>query len=738
MRKSIWDWLETEPTKDINKIKAAYAEVAKKYHPAEHPEEFKQLRDSYKLAIELSKKEGAPAYRVISFDTGDEKLKFNLGSSKEEDKEFKFNLGSSKEKDKDLKYDLRDKDEAANRTKLDFSSVSDMETLNDRQKKMLKLFRDMIPTSSGDYKIYGHKKVMEAITYKWLQSPYKEEITPAFVSGLVDILKKSEYLDVDAYEVIEKLIFNEIQKNDLGNLHSQLLSIKNESAAVARREEVITNDQIEKCFYRHLDGTAPIAKFEPLSKIEKLFKKPFRITLFDDMLLFTAEEIKYYFYEELSFDVNRWNDRLTVYDSDKKVILTLAPTNQHYRLILGYLINSKCTYLGECRSGETGYIRKLNGFYKIWLPISKKRIHILKKVAVLLLVGVIGLSFNIFTRAVTDSTLDAFLHIITYLGFTACVFSLIFFAYFLIRMFFDFIILLLKIHVKRELFRDIIKGKAFYVTGGWLYIFDKYILYFSNSEPKIVPIRYIQWLKPDKKREDDFWPGLKICFNQGQMVSYDIRSVFFANAVIDHINSKRAEIIKISEDEEIRRKYEKLKYKKPGIFRRKFIIAKEVKETYTAACIIFFMTIIFMIQMILGIEQYGIEDSDMNFSIFLLGILIVSSIWTGYSLYSFHRYPTKLLVEVGIQMLKKNRYFNNIYSLYVLDDYFVSCSNFTLKIIPLVEVDSVEMGRGLTSHLLKIKMKDGKKKTFCRKITNYQDENVIGEIIRNIEGRLAC
>ena len=130
MRKSIWDWLETEPTKDINKIKAAYAEAAKKYHPTEYPEEFKQLRDSYKLAIELSKKEDVSAYKVVSFDTGDERYKFNLDSSKEEDK--------------DLKYDFRDADEAANRTKLDFSSVSAMEVLSKRQKKMLDLLETML------------------------------------------------------------------------------------------------------------------------------------------------------------------------------------------------------------------------------------------------------------------------------------------------------------------------------------------------------------------------------------------------------------------------------------------------------------------------------------------------------------------------------------------------------------------------------------------------------------------
>ena len=51
----MWDWLEIEPTSDISAIKKAYSEAAKKYHPAEHPDEFRQLRDSYKKAMEYAK-----------------------------------------------------------------------------------------------------------------------------------------------------------------------------------------------------------------------------------------------------------------------------------------------------------------------------------------------------------------------------------------------------------------------------------------------------------------------------------------------------------------------------------------------------------------------------------------------------------------------------------------------------------------------------------------------------------
>lgn len=51
MMKTMWDWLELDATDDVHEIKSAYARQAKKYHPEENPEEFKQLRASYKNAM---------------------------------------------------------------------------------------------------------------------------------------------------------------------------------------------------------------------------------------------------------------------------------------------------------------------------------------------------------------------------------------------------------------------------------------------------------------------------------------------------------------------------------------------------------------------------------------------------------------------------------------------------------------------------------------------------------------
>lgn len=50
-----WSILGIDPTKDIKKIKSAYAKKAKEYHPEEHPKEFQQLQNAYKAALDYAK-----------------------------------------------------------------------------------------------------------------------------------------------------------------------------------------------------------------------------------------------------------------------------------------------------------------------------------------------------------------------------------------------------------------------------------------------------------------------------------------------------------------------------------------------------------------------------------------------------------------------------------------------------------------------------------------------------------
>lgn len=55
----IWEILGIPPTTDIIVIKKTYADRAKEWHPEEHPEEFKRLRNAYQTALKWAKSGGA-------------------------------------------------------------------------------------------------------------------------------------------------------------------------------------------------------------------------------------------------------------------------------------------------------------------------------------------------------------------------------------------------------------------------------------------------------------------------------------------------------------------------------------------------------------------------------------------------------------------------------------------------------------------------------------------------------
>lgn len=55
---NIWEILGIPPTADIVAIKKAYADRAREWHPEEHPEEFKRLRNAYQTAVKWAKSGG--------------------------------------------------------------------------------------------------------------------------------------------------------------------------------------------------------------------------------------------------------------------------------------------------------------------------------------------------------------------------------------------------------------------------------------------------------------------------------------------------------------------------------------------------------------------------------------------------------------------------------------------------------------------------------------------------------
>lgn len=50
-----WTILQIEPTRDLKKIKHAYAVLTKQYHPEDDPEKFEEIQEAYQKAIVYAK-----------------------------------------------------------------------------------------------------------------------------------------------------------------------------------------------------------------------------------------------------------------------------------------------------------------------------------------------------------------------------------------------------------------------------------------------------------------------------------------------------------------------------------------------------------------------------------------------------------------------------------------------------------------------------------------------------------
>lgn len=80
-----WETLGIEPTSDIKKIKTAYAALAKKYNPEEHPEEFKRIYSAYKAACAYAKR-----FPEAKNDGVKQASAENVSSAEEKRQEYSF------------------------------------------------------------------------------------------------------------------------------------------------------------------------------------------------------------------------------------------------------------------------------------------------------------------------------------------------------------------------------------------------------------------------------------------------------------------------------------------------------------------------------------------------------------------------------------------------------------------------------------------------------------------------
>ena len=529
MGKNIWEWLEIEPTSDIKAIKAAYAEVSKKYHPAEHPEEFKRLRDSYKIALNLAKGMGEYREEVISENSYSNAENASDADRDENDagKKYIFNIDKGKE-DADV-------------SKYDFSSLVYDGSLSDRQKRMLSLLERTMSCVQTDPNRYGNEKVIGTIMYNWDKSPYKEEITPLFIESVLNIVSETKGLGKRAADVIEKILFADSSDPKIGALYSRFRSIFSNITNINEKDFLLSSEEVRNCFCRAFNYSAPILDKNISYGAKMPYNPATKISPIREILLFYDDKaVRYYFSEELAYSIDARKDTLTVYDFNDEIILKIGPHNTNYQYLLDYLVQNGSRYIGEKDIDETGYVAKLEDYSVFWKTVSFYGISTLMIWPCL----IISADMFIFSKCLEDTE---------YAWVNGCSFGLL--------VIFGIALLALnksggeeKCHKYKILFeciwkkwkfkKDIANKEAEYVLGRKLFIFKRYIVFDATYRGFVMlPIEDIEELKCETEKEPV--PTLVMKHYNGTMYYCSMYPSDVVERVIDIINKRKEELKEI-------------------------------------------------------------------------------------------------------------------------------------------------------------------------------------------------
>ncbi|MBO4457814.1 MAG: hypothetical protein J5802_08845 [Butyrivibrio sp.] len=707
MCKSIWDWLEIEPTTDIDAIKAAYAQGSKKYHPTEHPEEFKQLRDAYKMAIKLAKSHthyhGQAIYEA---------------SSENSYKTDRNDIRGDEKNDFDIADDIDNAEKEDVQTPgYDYSGAMYDVALSDRQKRMLSIFGRMLSFLHIDPKRFGDERVIQTIMFNWDKSPYKEEITPAFIEHALDIISECSGLSNGAVNVIEKILFAGRSDSQTENLHSRFRSVcpdvNNDSDSIPD----FSTDDVQKCFYRLLDYPSLIIHGWIKFGKHTSYNWQTKILPIKDILLFYDKKaVSYYFCEELSYSVDPKTEKLTIYDLDNNVILKMKSNNKAYAYLLDHLAENGSMNVGEKPAekvsfGEYSYLERLYSLSGLW---ERAGIGLVISCVVFIIATAVfsgSLAFVIWFPKISDGNI--ILHVINWLIFILGIVVMTISGCLLMAgvsyglCYFLFICMLI---LKPELKRDIKSGHAVKVLNNEVYIFRRHLIYvYNNNFFKIVSFKNIISIGYATESEKSA-PKLKVIENNEIKQFIGIYPFDALLEVIELVNTWKEELA----SEENRRIGLKIRGIK-DLFRFRFLYAKEFKTTYWGAV----LWIIFMIAMdsCMGIGmqkgQLDLTDWSMWLTILVMGIMNLYAVGEIKWLYKLRKIPVDRLVDAQKQMLGKDSYRSDKYKIYVLDDYLVSMENFEPIVIGYDEISYAGKKVPNNKLVLLIELKDGRRYEYC-------------------------
>ena len=200
MIESIWDILGIDPTTDKKKIKKAYAEKTKVYHPEDYPEEFKIVQEAYQWAMKYASKS------VLD----DEDLEIGINTNKSTDEVIEVN---KKEENKYIEIDYSNLEEEdfkiKDNRKEKTNKKSETNSSNNKKSKDGEIFNEIYNERTRDDEVdqmryfldYIEKKIPKKINMEMfkliLSNSYIKSYLehPDFKTRFEEIMVNKSYAD---------------------------------------------------------------------------------------------------------------------------------------------------------------------------------------------------------------------------------------------------------------------------------------------------------------------------------------------------------------------------------------------------------------------------------------------------------------------------------------------------------------------------------------------------------------
>lgn len=197
---SIWDILGIDPTTDKKKIKKAYAEKTKVYHPEDYPEEFKIVQEAYQWAMKYASKS------VLD----DEELEIDINTNKSTDEVIEVN---KKEENKSIEIDYSNLEEEdfkiKDNRKEKTNKKSETNSSNNKKSKDGEIFNEIYNERTRDDEVdqmryfldYIEKKIPKKINMEMfkliLSNSYIKSYLehPDFKTRFEEIMVNKSYAD---------------------------------------------------------------------------------------------------------------------------------------------------------------------------------------------------------------------------------------------------------------------------------------------------------------------------------------------------------------------------------------------------------------------------------------------------------------------------------------------------------------------------------------------------------------